>query len=360
MTLRARPYTRGVNSKPAPDVNTRLQELAAALLHHPVWMAAPAETDAHFFLTWQGVSMGLQTALRHWIPELAYRDIARFEDRDLARTMIVYEACRPSFGRPRTEFTYDVADAITVEASLRMTGHATQRVLARIEKRLDEADRRDLARRYSPVWNQDMIAAVRRRPRGFLALIGKEARVIDAVIHLGAARTPAASGRIAKSINSALRSVFSTVMRELGPLVLEEATRLLGEEAARRAKHVGGSGPLEHGHAFAARSPNSRVGVHEDRDHRRPDCGGEVRDPAVVTDVNACSRDPAGKVVQIFNTRRVFEVLLRQNLVGTSAPAGRYSDFAGDGAEVFDGPTLGSTAGERMNDREVFERHGRN
>ncbi|HEV8144765.1 MAG TPA: hypothetical protein VGP79_00210, partial [Bryobacteraceae bacterium] len=191
-----------MHSKLAPDFNTPLQELAAALLHHPIWMAAPGETDAHFFLTWQGVSMGLQSAMRHWIPELAYRDIARFEDRDAARTMIVYEACRPSFGRPRTEFTYDVADSITVEAALRMTGHATQRVLARIEKRLDEADRRDLARRYSPVWNQDMIAAVRRRPRGFLALIGKEARVIDAVIHLGASRTPAASKRIAKSINS--------------------------------------------------------------------------------------------------------------------------------------------------------------
>jgi hypothetical protein len=349
-----------VNSKPAPDFNTPLQELAAALLHHPVWMAAPAETDAHFFLTWQGVSMGLQTALRHWIPELAYRDIARFEDRDLARTMIVYEACRPSFGRPRTEFTYDVADAITVEAALRMTGHATQRVLARIEKRLDEADRRDLARRYSPVWNQDMIAAVRRRPRGFLALIGKEARVIDAVIHLGAARTPAASGGIAKSINSALRSVFSTVMRELGPLVLEEATRLLGEEAARRAKHVGGSGPLEHGHPLAARRPNPRIGVHEDRDHRRPDRGGEVRDPTVVSDVNAGGRDPAGEVVQIFDTRRVFECLLRQNLGGTRAPAHRYSDFAGDGTEILDGPTLGGAARERMDDREFFERRGRN
>jgi hypothetical protein len=349
-----------VNSTLTPDVNTRLQELAADLLHHPVWMAAPAETDAHFFLTWQGVSMGLQTALRHWIPELAYRDIARFEDRDLARTMIVYEACRPSFGRPRTEFTYDVADAITVEAALRMTGHATQRVLARIEKRLDEADRRDLARRYSPVWNQDMIAAVRRRPRGFLALIGKEARVIDAVIHLGAARTPAASGQIAKSINSALRSIFSTMMRELGPLVLEEATRLLGEEAARRAKHLGGSGPLEHGHAFPSRSPNPRIGVHEDRDHRRSDRGGEVRDPAVIPDVNAGRRDPAGERIEVFDTRRVFECLLRQKLGGTSAPAHGYSDFAGDGPEMFDGPTLGGAARERMDDREIFERRGRN
>ena len=358
--LCARLYTLGVNFKQTPDFNRPLQELAAALLHNPVWVAAPAETDAHFFLTWQGVSMGLQTALRHWIPELAYRDIARFEDRDLARTMIVYEACRPSFGRPRTEFTYDVADAITVEAALRMTGHATQRVLARIEKRLDEADRRDLARRYSPVWNQDMIAAVRRRPRGFLALIGKEARVIDAVIHLGAARTPAASGQIAKSINSALRSIFSTMMRELGPLVLEEATRLLGEEAARRVKHVGGRGLFEHGDAFPARSPNARVGVQEDRDHRRPDSSGEVRDSAVVADVNAGGRDPAGQIVQIFDARHVFEVLLRQSLGGTGAPAHRYSDFAGDRVEMFDGPTLGGAARERMDDREIFERRGRN
>jgi len=323
-------------------------------------MAAPQETDPDFFPTWQGVSMGLQAALRHWTPQLAHRNIACFEDREVARTMIVYEACRLSFGRPRTEFTYDVADAITVEAALRLIGQATQRVLARVEKRLDDADCRDLARRYSPVWHLDMVAAVRRRPRGLLALIGREARVIDAVIHLGAARTPAAAGLITKSISVALRSIYSTDMRELGPRILEEATRLLGEEATRRAKHLIPGGPLEHRDAIPARSPHARIGDQEDRDHRRPDGGRQVRDPAVVADVDAGRRDPARQIVQIFDVRSVFPQLFWQHLLGARAPAHGYSELACDSAEVLDRPALDGATGERMQDGEVFDRRGRN
>src|SRR5258708_4315936 len=166
-----------------------------------------------FFSTWQAVSLALQKALRHWIPELAYRGLARYQDRDDTYAMILYEAGRICQGRQRTEFTYDVADAITLEAATRLTGHSTQIVLQRIEQRLDAAGDHQLARRYSPVWSQDILRAVRRKPRRLLALIAKDARLVNAVIDLGTARTPIASRRFAYATSTALRSLYRVYMR---------------------------------------------------------------------------------------------------------------------------------------------------
>ena len=192
----------------------------------------PVERDPEFFHTWQRVSLALQKLLRTRIPELAYRDLARYDDRDAAHPMVIYEASRLFYGRPRTEFTFDVADEITLDVALRMIGHATQVVLARIEKRLDDAGNRALARRYSPMWHLDVLADVRKKPKRLLARFAAESRVIDALIDLGSVRTPETAHRFTQIAGAALRNVCDIDMRELGPSVLEEAAASLARSAA--------------------------------------------------------------------------------------------------------------------------------
>jgi hypothetical protein len=349
-----------VNLSIARNSISPLQDLAADLLGdsvrlgHPAWAAAPMAPHPDFFPTWQAVSLALQKALRHWIPELAYRDLSRYHDRDDAYAMIVYEAGRICQGRQRTEFTYDVADAITLEAATRLSGHSTQIVLQRIEQRLDAAGDHQFARRYSPVWSQDILRAVRHKPRRLLALIAKDARLVNAVIDLGTARTPTAARRFVYVTSTALRSLNRVDMRELIPRLLTEATRVLTEKSAGREDHLIDAGLLQHHNAVAARPPDSRIARNEDRDDRRPDRRRQVRDTAVVADVDSRPGNPAGHVVQVFEARRVFESLL-----GPGAPAHRHAQVFGDGAEILQRPALGEAAREGMDDREIFPRCGR-
>lgn len=197
---------------------------AELVLGDPAWKSTPDETNLSYFPTWQRVSLRLQKALRNWIPELYFKDIARYEDRDAAYPFLVYEASRVCYGRPRTEFAYDVADAETLPMSLRMIGRAMQSALSGVEARLHEAGRPALARRYAPVWHQDILAAVRKRPRKLVELLATDAAVVNAVIDLGTAHSAAAVSVFARTAGAALRSVSGDDMRGLAVRALDEAT----------------------------------------------------------------------------------------------------------------------------------------
>jgi hypothetical protein len=193
----------------------------------------PAEGNSElFFRAWQRVSMSLQKLLRERIPEMALRDLRKAQDRDVGRSLVVYSAARVYYGRPCTEFTYDVADPRTLEHALRLCGRGTLLALAPLEKRLDEAGERLLARRYAPAWYQDVIAAVRHKPRLLLKLIACESKVIDAVIVLGTVRTPSAAKRYAVAAGAALRHICETDMSELAIPVLDDASLVLSTRAS--------------------------------------------------------------------------------------------------------------------------------
>jgi hypothetical protein len=132
-----------------------------------------------YFGAWQNVSMALQKALRQAIPEFYFRVAARYADRESAYPLLVYTASRICRGRPRTEFTYDVADPEALPCALHLIGRSLQAVLARIEARLHQAGRPELARRYAPVWHEDVLRAVRKKPRPLIGLIGDEAALIN-------------------------------------------------------------------------------------------------------------------------------------------------------------------------------------
>jgi hypothetical protein len=236
---------------------------ATSALTDPLWRGAPPERDPAYFPTWQRVSLALQRWLRDSAAAHYFRDPSRFEDRAAAYPMIIYQACRPFFGRPRTEFTYDLRDfpwrQDTLEASWRLTGRAIQRVLARIEQRLLALGQESLARRYSPVWHEDVLVAVRRKPKAYADLLAREAALINAVIDLGTQPRVANVNRTAKIVNLQLRRFHGEDMRVLGCGVFEEATRALARYGQGGGDNIVDAWPLEDAHAIPARRPDARI-----------------------------------------------------------------------------------------------------
>jgi hypothetical protein len=218
---------RGVPATPAAALRDHAAMLLAA---DPAWKSAPDEQAPGYFPAWQKVSLTLQKALRKWIPEVYFRDPARYEDRPAAYPLLVYAASRICHGRPRTEFTYDVADPETLPRATHMIGQSLQRVLETTERRLLEEGRPELARRYAPVWYEDVIRAVRAKPRPLIALLGDEAALINAVIDFGSMRRMEAVKPFARSANLALRTIYGDDLRTLAAPLLAEATRALQNE----------------------------------------------------------------------------------------------------------------------------------
>ena len=200
-----------------PNPAAALRDRAAMLLAtHPAWINAPDELQARIFSDLaSGVAGAYRRALRTWIPETYFRDPARYEDRDAAFPLLVYAASRPCRGRPRTEFTYDVVDEETLPSALHLIGSSLQAVLAKVERRLHECGRPELARRYAPRWHQDVLRAVQKKPRQFLGLLGDEAAVVNSVIDLGTAHRMQAVKPFAKWATVALRKMYGMDLRSL-------------------------------------------------------------------------------------------------------------------------------------------------
>jgi hypothetical protein len=219
---------RSVPPNPAAELRDRAAMLLAT---HPAWTNAPDELHPRYFQIWQHVSVSLQKALRTWIPEIYFRDPARYENRDAAFPLLVYAASRPCRGRPRTEFTYDLVDPEALPCALNLIGTSLQSVLARVERLLYECGRPELARRYAPLWHQDVLRAVQKRPRPLIGLLADEAALVGAVIGLGATRHMNAVKPFSKTASQALRSMYGEDLRHLAFKALEEATVVLQNKA---------------------------------------------------------------------------------------------------------------------------------
>ncbi len=209
-----------------------LRNVAAYLaLTDPAWVNAPTITDQNYFPVWQNVSMTLQSCFREWIPAEYFRDAARYEDRAAGYTLMLYRAARVCHGRPRGDFTYDLRDypvcENTVEQATKMTGLRLHSILTSVEQRLQREGKPELARRYAPIWHEDVVVAVRKKPKQFIELLTAESAFINALVELGLNRTHAGLHRFAKLANQALRKVCGMDLRHLGVRGLEETTAVL-------------------------------------------------------------------------------------------------------------------------------------
>jgi len=211
-----------------------VKEEFCALLDHDPWPTAPAETDPEYARTWQRVSVAIQIAMRRWALESFLRDPARCEHREYAFAMIVYAASRVFYGRSKSEFTLDVVDSPLVQRALIGIGTPLQRALAQVEARLREDGREELACRYSPVWYLDVLLAGRRRPKPLIAMLAREAKLIEAVIGWGTERSEAAARRFMRVSHASLRGFHGIDMTELIAAVLKEVTMSL--ERSRQAR----------------------------------------------------------------------------------------------------------------------------
>ncbi len=214
-----------------------LRTAAATLaLGDPAWTSQPPVANSASLAVWRTVSMTLQSCFRKWISGEYFGDISRFADREPAYSMIVYQAARVCHGRSRGVFTYDMRDypdcPLTVELATKMTGRSIQGILGDIEQRLREAQMPELARRYAPVWYQDVARAVRKKPRMFIELLAAESAFIDALVELGLNRTHAAVHHFTKIANQCLRNVCGMDLRYLGLRALEETSKVLVRDAA--------------------------------------------------------------------------------------------------------------------------------
>jgi hypothetical protein len=236
---------------------------ATCALTDPLWRGGPRERDPEYFPRWQRVSMALQRWLREHVAEIYFRDPARFEDRAEAFPMIVYQTARPFFGKHRTEFTYDLRDfpwcKDTLELSWKLTGSNLQRAMSQIETRLYALGSELLARRYSPVWFEDLLVAIKRKPRAYADLLARESAIINAIIDLGTEPKAESINRTARTINQQLRKMHGDDMRELGCGVFEEATRVLAEKTPGGMDYFSDTWSFENMDVLPSRRPDARV-----------------------------------------------------------------------------------------------------
>jgi hypothetical protein len=278
------------------------RDTAATLaLTDPAWRDTPPERDPEYFRVWQRVSLALQAALRQWIAQEYFEDLARLADRTASYSMAVYQCSRPFRGKPDNEFTYDLRDypdcRATLASASKPTGSHVQAVLRTLEQRLLDAGQSALARRYAPLWHEDVVILTRKKPRRFAELLAGESAIINAVIDLGRERTPAAVARCARTINTTLRNVEGLDLRKLGVAILEEATRALTQTAAGHGQDFFDTGVFEDRHVRPSGRPHARVGGEKNGDDRDTDGGGQVSDAGVVADVQARGREPARELV---------------------------------------------------------------
>ncbi len=222
-------------------------EQIAFLIQQPPWSNSPDERELDYFRTWQRVSIVLQRAFRKWASQIYFRDLARFEDREAAYTMLVFSACRPCYGRPRSEFTFDVADPHTLASAWRSLGQSLRCALAPVETRLKLAGEFELAHRYAPVWHQDILGWVQKRPRPLIRLIALEARLVDGVIDLGTRRDECSALRFHRTAVNILRSFHGDDMTELLPCLLEETASVLTTDCG--GFHLDAASAPVHSHA---------------------------------------------------------------------------------------------------------------
>jgi len=279
-----------------PEAATR--DLVASLaLTEPIWIDAPAERHPRFHHAWHRVSLAVQRTLKEAIADVYFSGLDRLKSSDASYSMVVYQSSRPFSAKTRHQFTYDLGDypdcrQVAVAATTQ-TGVRMKRILEQLHQRLLDAGRADLARRYTPNWYPDILSAVRRKPRRFLDLLMRETEIVNAVIELGAGRTPLAANTCARAINSILRCVQSVDMRVLGVKVLEAATAALAQTEQGSGADVLDAGAHQRRDLLPSRHPDRGIGREEDRDDRDADRRGQMPDAGIVSDIQARGSEPA-------------------------------------------------------------------
>ena len=116
----------------------------------------------------------------------------------------------------------------------------------------------ELAHRYAPVWHQDVLVAVKKKPKAYVDLLMAESAVINATIDLGTERSIEAANRFGKTVHLNLRKVYGMDLQGLGSETLEEATRVLSESHVSGSDDLSNTGALQNSHVLSTGNPDTR------------------------------------------------------------------------------------------------------
>jgi hypothetical protein len=209
------------------------------------WLRAPGEKDPLFFDIYSKVSVAIQQALRRWLPYAYFSDLSRFEELPLAYALLFYRSTYPCSGEPRSDFAYDLVSPDNPCIARPWAARPLASSLARAERLLIAAGRKDLARHYHSWRARDVLAGILLRPRFLNALLTGDEFFIGRLVGLGVAGRDLASRlgvnprRTMKDLAIGIDAFTSTLNRRLrrlyggreavslGSLLLVEATRAL-------------------------------------------------------------------------------------------------------------------------------------
>jgi hypothetical protein len=169
------------------------------------------------------------------------------------------------------DFTYDLGDLSLTTTALRFIGRSLQARLAEVSSSYLTDPR--LKRRFAPVWHADILNTVKKNPRTLIGLLHREGAMINALVALGTRRDARSEKRFLKTTAFAAQ-----VLRVDSDALLDLILRTGAENLVDRRI-------LKHSDALPPRSPDARIGGHENRDYRSPDSSGQMTDPRIVSDI---------------------------------------------------------------------------
>jgi len=226
----------------------------------------PAERDPMYFRTWQRVSVALQRMIRLCVFENTFESWRRA--RIGRRLTASSRSLPPSFLRTpsggfRVRFLRTANHRRRMPHDRPRNADQARTVGATVAR----SGQVRIARRYAPVWQQDILRAAQKKPQRLAELLARESVLINALIDFGTMRDLPGRRDFRKRQPLGAR-VFGLEPDEFERRVLAEAGRAL-DRGSSGADDIGDPRILEDDGLGAARSPDSRVGGDEDGDHRR-------------------------------------------------------------------------------------------
>ena len=148
------------------------------------WLETPAERSVACYEGLSRVSRAVQSSLRRWLPYIYFSNLDRFEDRETAYFMLVYQASRPFSRKARADFTYDPMNLTSLNLAFRNASGDLAGVLWAARQMLLETGGEESAEAFAAKLEPKILRAVKRGNRCFRTLLAADAACVRQFIKL--------------------------------------------------------------------------------------------------------------------------------------------------------------------------------